>query len=113
MITIDQLDTMSRDQLRELLPRLHEQHDSIAYRDREAFYRPYAYSQTMPVHPKYAWPDLPEDKHAIDVMIIMCLEKLGADVMHISEVMDEYLNHLEAQATLNEGGFTYAQGGGQ
>ena len=36
--------------------------------------------------------------------------------MHISEVMEEYLEELEAtcnshQATLNEGGFTHAQGG--
>lgn len=38
--------------------------------------------------------------------------------MHISEVMAEYLQELEAtcrtnQATLNEGGSLYAQGGGQ
>ena len=104
MITIQQVATMSRDQLRELLPRLHEQHDAIAYQDKEVFYRAYAYSQTLPVHPKFPWPDLPTDKHQIDVMIISCLERIGADVLHISEVMEEYLTTLETRATLNEGG---------
>lgn len=110
MITIQQVATMSRDQLRELLPRLHEQHDAIAYKEREELYRPYAYSQTLPVHPKFPWPDLPTDKHVIDVMIISCLERIGADVLHISEVMEEYLTTLETQATLNEGGPTISGG---
>lgn len=44
-------------------------------------------------------------------------EKLD-EPMHISEVMAEYLQELEStcnnhQATLNEGGSLYAQGGGQ
>jgi len=62
---------------------------------------------TKPIPPKFGWPDLPDDKHQIDVMLIVCLEKVGSDVVHIGQVMDEYLNHLENQATLNEGGFTH------
>lgn len=111
MITIEQVNMMNREQARELVTRLHEQHDWIAYRDKEGFYRPFAYSSTKPIPPKFGWPDLPDDKHQIDVMLIVCLEKVGADVVHISQVMDEYLDHLETQATLNEGGFTHAQGG--
>lgn len=46
----------------------------------------------------------------------MPLPVRGATAMHISEVMAEYLQELETQyetqATLNEGGSLYAQGGG-
>lgn len=108
MISIEQVKAMTRDECRELIPRLHEQHDFIAYLDKTDFYKPFAYSQSKPMPPKYGWPDLPTDKHAIDVMIIVCLEKVGSDVMHISEVMDEYLDKLETQAVVDDSGFTYA-----
>lgn len=113
MITIEQVQQMSREQCRELVPRLHEQHDFIAYRDREGFYKPFAYSRVDPIPPKYGWPDLPDDKHAIDVMLIVSLERAGSDVMHISDVMDEYLDHLENQATVQDGGHFYAQNQGE
>lgn len=110
MITIEQVQQMSRDQCRELVPRLHEQHDWIAYRDNEAFYKPFAYSRVDPIPPKYGWPDLPDDKHAIDVMIIVSLESAGSDVIHIGQVMDEYLTTLEThQATVQDGGFLVSE----
>lgn len=108
MISIEQVKAMTREECRELIPRLHEQHDFIAYLDKADFYKPFAYSQSEPIPPKYGWPDLPDDKHAIDVMLIVSLEKVGSDVMHISEVMDEYLDKLETQATVQDGGFTHA-----
>ena len=108
MISIDQVKAMTREECRELIPRLHEQHDFIAYLDKADFYKPFAYSQSEPIPPKYGWPDLPDDKHAIDVMLIVSLEKVGSDVMHISEVMDEYLDKLETQATVQDGGHSFA-----
>ena len=109
MISIEQVKAMTREECRELVPRLHEQHDFIAYRDKEVFYKDFAYSQSKPIPPKYGWPDLPNDKHAIDVMLIVSLERAGADVMHISEVMDEYLDKLETQATVQDGGFLVSE----
>ncbi|ALQ30103.1 hypothetical protein AA310_12325 [Arthrobacter sp. YC-RL1] len=108
MITIEQVQGMGREQCRDLIPRLHEQHDYIAWSERKEFFQPFAYSPSKPIPPKFGWPDLPTDKHQIDVMLIVCLEKVGSDVVHISQVMDEYLDHLEHQATLNEGGFSDA-----
>ena len=108
MMRIEQVKAMTRDECRKLDPGFHQQHDFIAYLGKADFYKPFAYSQSKPIPPKYGWPDLPTDKHAIDVMIIVCLEKVGSDVMHISEVMDEYLDHLETQATVQDGGHSFA-----
>ncbi len=71
------MENMSKEQLKELLPRIHEQHEYLAQLSKENFYRPFAYSKALPIPPRFPWPDLPVTYDELDRMLGECLYRLG------------------------------------
>ena len=70
------MENLTRQQLMDLVTRIHEQHEYLAQVSMANFYRPFAYSKSKPIPPRYPWPDLPVTYAKLDQMLGEALYRL-------------------------------------